>query len=65
MTKWTADPGKPLRVLRDAPGEGEVKWKPKKGVWKATFDILGTSHHEESFFDLRESRAPGMAVILF
>ena len=65
VTKWTAAPGKPLRVLHDAAGEGEVKWKPKKGVWKATFDILGTSHHEESFFDLRESRAPGMAVILF
>ena len=66
VTTWT-ESGTP-RVLRNAAGEGEVKWNPKKGVWKATFDIRNgdtSIHHVESFFDLRNSRANGMAVILF
>ena len=53
------------RVLHDAPGEGAVKWHPKKGVWKATFDIRGTSHSEEVWFDLRNAIAPGFMLMVF
>ena len=53
------------RVLYNAPGEGAVKWHPKKGVWKATFDILGTSHSEEVWFDLRNAIAPGFLLMVF
>ena len=42
-----------------------MKWHPKKGVWKATFEIQGTSHKEESWFDLRNAIAPGFLLMVF
>ena len=54
-----------VRVLRNAPGEGAVKWRPKKGVWKATFEIPGTTHCEEVWFDLRDAIAPGFMLMVF
>ena len=42
-----------------------MKWHPKKGVWKATFDIRGTSHSEEVWLDLRNAIAPGFLLMVF
>ncbi|MCQ2388399.1 MAG: hypothetical protein MJ138_01660 [Kiritimatiellae bacterium] len=55
------------RVLVNRPGEGSVEWQPRKGVWKATFDVLdgGASiHRETAVFDLRASRGGGFAVLV-
>lgn len=68
VTNWTDVVSGSYRILHDAPGEGEVNWKPGNGVWKAEFDILNGAesiHHEETFFDLRNTRGSGMAVIIF
>ena len=63
VTLW--EPKGAPRVLHDAPGEGAVKWHPKKGVRKATFDIRGTSHSEEVWFDLRNAITPGFMLMVF
>lgn len=66
MKDWDEVPGT-LRELKREVGEGEVKWNARKGVWRATFDILegNVSIHPESvIFDLRKSRSPGMALFL-
>ena len=63
VTNWTEKGA--TRVLYNAPGEGAVKWHPKKGVWKATFDILGTDHSENVWFDLRNAIAPGFMLMVF
>lgn len=63
VTKWSAA-GEPS-TLFDGADEGSVKWNPEKGVWKATFEIPGTSHREETWFDLRKSRALGFMLMVF
>lgn len=62
VTTWTEE-GAPSG-LASASGEGSVRWKPQKGVWKATFSILGTDHVENSFFDLREMLEPGLIIFV-
>ena len=67
VTKWTAEDARSFRKLHEKPGEGVVSWKPKKGVWKATFDIItgDTSvYREEAWFDLRQARTPGFLLML-
>lgn len=63
VTKWT--PSGAASMLYDGPGEGAVKWKPSAGVWKASFEIEGTDHREDVFFDLRRTRQRGFAVYIF
>ena len=65
VTNWTDEVAGSFKVLVDKPGEGEKVWHPKKGVWKATFDILGTDHREEVWFDLRDAIAPGFMLMVF
>lgn len=64
VTTW-AEAG-PVRVLKDSADEGEVVWKAKKGVWRVDFEILGGGNPviQSKFFDLRNARASGMALIL-
>ena len=68
VTNWTTEVAGTSRVLYDAPGEDVVSKKLKVGcVWKATFDILNgetSIYNEESWFDLRQTRAPGFLLML-
>ena len=64
VTKWAEVQGT-SRELKKAVGEDAVKWKARKGVWKATFDILnGDSriHRETVIFDLRDSKGTGFVL---
>ena len=65
-TQWT-ESGDPIELYRGS-GEGSVKWpKPKKGLWKATFDILNDDtgvYSEDAFFDLRDTRASGLVLMV-
>ncbi|MCQ2389116.1 MAG: hypothetical protein MJ138_05335 [Kiritimatiellae bacterium] len=67
VRNWTDEvPGTSAELVKRS-GEDSVKWKPAKGVWKATFDVLndGTGvHRETALFDLRDSRGGGFALIL-
>ena len=65
VTNWTDEVAGSFKVLVDKPGEGEKAWKAKKGVWKATFDILGADHREEAWFDLRDAIGPGFMLMVF
>lgn len=68
VSSWTEEVPGTFRKLYDKPGEGAVKWRPKKGVWKATFDIFNgdtSIHGEDAIFDLRTTRFPGFAVMLY
>ena len=56
-------------ILYDAHGEGTLRWRPKKGVWKAEFRILTANtrkekHREEVWLDLRKSRSEGFYIII-
>ena len=67
MKDWDEVPGT-FKELKRSVGEGEITWNARKGVWRATFDILEGEddiHQEAVLFDLRESRGPGMAIILY
>ena len=61
ITKWEE---KEPRELYNGPGEGLIRWKPQKGVWKATFEIPGEDHVENAWFDLRDSRSMGFLFML-
>ena len=65
VTTWTeADVP---RVLKEATDEGEVIWRARKGVWKATFEIFDGETLEETqikYFDLRNAAGYGFALIL-
>lgn len=66
VRQWTELP-KTRKELKRAVGEGEIKWYPRKGVWKATFDILDGEdevHHEETIFDLRDMRTNGLVMFI-
>ena len=67
VRNWTEEVPNTFTELVKKPGEGAIKWKPRKGVWKATFDILngeGSIYQETAFLDLRNSRSSGFALIL-
>ena len=52
------------RILYHGPGESVVRWRGKRGVWKATFDIFaegGAVHSEHAIFDMRH--LPGGMII--
>lgn len=66
VRNWTEEVPNTFTELVNGPGEGSVRWKPVRGVWKATFDILNDDksiHREEVLFDLRKSGL-GLALIL-
>ena len=66
VTTWEEVSDK-KKTLVDEVGEGQIKWRPHKGVWKATFGILNEDksiHYEDVFFDLRNAQGPGLAIIL-
>ena len=68
VTSWTNEVSGTDAELVNKSGEGEKKWHPKKGVWKATFDILNgdtSIHREESWFDLRKTSTPGFMLMVF
>ena len=65
VTTWTDVVPNTFKELVKKPGEGEVKWRARKGVWKAAFDILNNDtsiRTEEAIFDLRNSIAPGLLI---
>ena len=66
VTTWAEVPGT-WRKLKEATDEGEVKWRAKRGVWKATFEIFDGETLKETqikFFDLRNAKVSGFAIIL-
>lgn len=66
VTTWEEVSDK-KKTLVDKVGEGQIKWRPYKGVWKAQFEILNGSsgiHQETVIFDLRNTSGPGLALIL-
>ena len=65
VTKWTAV-GAP-QTLKKATDEGEVKWMPRKGVWKATFEIYDGTELKDTqimYFDLRNATGNGTVLII-
>ena len=69
VSSWTEEVSDTFRELANESGEGEArKWKPKKGVWKATFDILNgdtSIYSEDAWFDLRKTSTPGFMLMVF
>ena len=66
VTKWTTEVRGTARTLKEAADEGEFKWRAKKGVWKATFEIFDGETLKDTqikYFDLRE--ASGNGIIIF
>ena len=66
VTTWTEVP-RMARKLKEARDEGEIKWFPKKGVWKATFEIFDGQTLKDTqikYFDLRNAKGNGMAIII-
>ena len=68
VTNWTDVVSGSFKELVNKNGEGEKKWRPRKGVWKATFDILNDEtsiYSADAWFDLRKTSMPGFALIIF
>ena len=69
VSSWTEEVADTFKELANESGEGEAKkWKPKKGVWKATFDILNgdtSIYSEDAWFDLRKTSTPGFMLMVF
>ena len=66
MTTWAEVPGT-WRKLKEATDEGEVKWRAKKGVWRATFEIFDGETLKDTqikYFDLREARGNGIIIFV-
>lgn len=64
---WTETVPDTFKELVKKAGEGEVKWRPKQGVWKATFDILNNDtgiHQETAILDLRNASGNGLVLFL-
>lgn len=62
VSTWTETVPKSSRELVRKAGEGQVRWNPRQGVWKATFDILNgddSIHSETAIFDLRDAHGGG------
>ena len=67
VTKWTTEVPGTARVLKEATDEGEVKWRAKKGVWKATFEIFDGDKLKETqikYFDLRNANGNGLVLFV-
>ena len=67
VRNWTEEVPNTFKELVKKVGEGQINWRPKKGVWKATFVILNGDdgvHTETAVFDLRESSGMGLMLIL-
>lgn len=67
VTKWTEVP-KTARVLKTSTDEGEVIWNAKKGVWRASFEILDGETPKDTqikVFDLREAVGNGTVLVVF
>ena len=67
VTKWTTEVRGTARVLKEATDEGEVKWRAKAGVWKATFEIFDGPTLKDTqikFFDLRDAKRSGLVLII-
>ena len=68
VTNWTDEVEGTFKVLVEKPGEDAKRWRAKKGVWKATFDILNgdeSVYREDAWFDLRNAIAPGFMLMVF
>ena len=66
VTKWAEVPGT-WRKLKEATDEGEVIWRAKKGVWKATFEIFDgetLKGAQIKYFDLRNATG-SKGLVLF
>ena len=66
VTKWAEVP-ETWRKLKEATDEGEVKWRAKKGVWKATFEIFDGPTLKDTqikYFDLRNATGNGTVLII-
>ena len=67
VTKWTTEVRGTARVLKEATDEGEVKWRAKAGVWKATFEIFDGPTLKDTqikFFDLRDAKGKGLLIFI-
>ena len=67
VAKWTTEVPGTAKVLKQGIGDGEVPWNAKKGVWRATFEILNgdkSIHEETAIFDLRNSTGNGLVIML-
>ena len=67
VTKWTTEVRGTARTLKEAADEGEVKWRAKKGVWKATFEIFDGETLKDTqikYFDLREASGNGTVIFV-
>ena len=67
VTKWTTEVPGTARKLKEATDEGEVKWRAKKGVWKATFEIFDGETLKETqikYFDLRNANGNGLVLFV-
>lgn len=65
VRNWTEEVPGTSRVLKQDVGEGEVMWRARSGVWKATFDILNGNtsiYQETALFDLRNSTGRGLIL---
>ena len=68
VTNWTDEVEGTFKVLVEKPGEDAKRWRAKKGVWKATFDILNgdeSVYREDAWFDLRNAITPGFMLMVF
>ena len=66
VTTWTEMSGT-ARTLKEATDEGEVKWRAKKGVWKATFEIFDGEELKDTqikYFDLRNATGNGTVIFI-
>lgn len=67
VTKWTTEVSGTARVLKESTDEGEVEWKAKKGVWKATFEIFDGGKLKDTqikYFDLRNATGKGLLIFV-
>lgn len=67
VTKWAEVP-KTAQVLKTSADEGEVIWNAKKGVWRASFEILDGETPKDTqikVFDLREAVGNGLMFMVF
>ena len=67
VTKWTTEVRGTARTLKEAADEGEVKWRAKKGVWRATFEIFDGETLKDTqikYFDLREASGNGTVIFV-
>ena len=69
VSTWSTPVAGTERTLVQSADEGEVEWFAKRGVWKATFELLFGSeqyvfHTETAVFDLRTLGADGTKILI-